>query len=277
MVTLGIDVAKIGIMRLIVSECLVGGGKMEKSLAICALAAVSSLLSAATTAEAIICKVYEDEAAFYAELIPSTITVVDFDYYPDGTPVPTGYDPAGNWSGFEIHGDEWSSWGVTFSSPSGERLSTVNETQCQEGNIWHNYSSPPNSLTPGQPPYVGYGVPESDNTDDSLFISLSLPQRAVGLVFVDNSNAEHVQFIAADGSVVADLPSPCTGYLSFLGVISDIPIAAVEVFEDKYDGDDVSYDDVVYGTPIPEPGALLLLGTGLAGLVGYGKLRHRKK
>ena len=63
------------------------------------------LVSVEAKAETANYEVYEDEAAFYAALNPDTITVVDFDYYPDGTPVPTGYDPAGNWSGFEIMGD----------------------------------------------------------------------------------------------------------------------------------------------------------------------------
>lgn len=197
-------------------------------------------------------QVFQDQAAFYAELDPDTIRVVDFDHYPDGTPVPTGYDPAGNWSGFELMGDEWSSLGVTFSTPSGQPMSTVNITELPQGNFWYNYSSPPNSLTPGQPPFVGYGVPHSPDTGDPLYIRFDPPRWAVGLVFVDNSpqgDAEHVEFRAADGSIIADLPSPATGYLSFLGIVSDTPVASIQVFEETYDGDDVSYDDIALGIP----------------------------
>lgn len=46
------------------------------------------------------------------------------------------------------------------------------------------------------------------------------------------------------------LPSPDTGYLSFLDIISDVPIATIEVFEERFDGDDVSYDDIALGVPI---------------------------
>jgi hypothetical protein len=198
-------------------------------------------------------QVFQDQTTFYAELDPDTIGVVDFDYYPNGAPVPTGYDPAGHWSGFELMGDEWSSLGVIFSTPSGQPMSTVNITELPEGNFWYNFSSPPNSLTPGQPPFVGYGVPHSPDTGDPLSIQLDPPRWAAGLVFVDNSpvgDSEHVEFRAADGNLIADLPSPATGYLSFLGVISDIPIASILIFEEVFDGDDVSYDDIAFGIPV---------------------------
>jgi hypothetical protein len=214
----------------------------------------SSIVIPQSIAEAANYQVFQDQAAFYAELVPNTIKVVDFDYYPDGSPVPTGYDPAGNWSGFVFAGDEWSSLGVIFSTPSGQPMSTVNITEWPlHGDYHYNFSSPPNSLTPGQPPYVGYGVPHSPNTGDPLYIVLDPPRWAVGLVFVDNSPigyTEHVEFRAANGSIIADLPSPQTGYLSFLGIVSDTPIASIQVFEEMYDGDDVAYDDIAYGIPI---------------------------
>lgn len=198
-------------------------------------------------------QVFQDQATFYAALEPETIEVVDFDYYPNRVPVPTGYDPAGHWSGFELIGDEWSSFGVTFSTPSGQPMSTVNITEFPEGNFWYNYNSPPNSLTPGQPPFVGYGVPHSSDTGDPLFIQLDPPRWAIGLVFVDNSpvgDSEHVEFRAADGSLIADLPSPATGYRSFLGIVGDIRVESIRVFEETYDSDDVSYDDIAFGIPV---------------------------
>ncbi len=195
-------------------------------------------------------RVFDNEDEFYASLNPDTVVVVDFDHFPDGTPVPTGYDRAGNWSGYELKGDEWASLGITFSTPSGQPMSTVHITEFE--GTWHNYSSPPNSLTIGQPPFVGYGVVHSENTEDSLCIHFSPARRAAGLVFIDNAptDKERVIFRAEDGSVIAELPSPFTGYLSFLGIIADTPIAYIEIIEEKYDGDDVAYDDIVTGDPL---------------------------
>jgi hypothetical protein len=74
------------------------------------------------------------------------------------------------------------------------------------------------------------------------------------------------------------------GYTSGIGVnvgTNIVPVGTDPAVADStygagywmYSG--TSFD--VSAEPIPEPGTLLLLGSGLAGLVGYGKLRFRRR
>lgn len=195
---------------------------------------------------------YYDEVTFRANLRSNTIKILNFDTYLDGSSVPTGYESTGNWSGFQLNGNEWASIGITFSTPSGQHMSTVNDTEWPNaGDIIHNYHSFPNGLTCGQPPFVGYGVRHNnEETEDSLVIALNPPQDGVGLVFIDSvyTEGEHIEFISQDGSIIADFPLIDSLPQSFFGIISDTPIAHVKIFEDKYDYDDVAYDDIIFGT-----------------------------
>jgi len=187
--------------------------------------------------------VYTDEESFLAAL--SEKTTVDFDTYPDGTPIPTGYTHTGEFTGFAFSGDEFAELGVEFSSPVDAILSTVSTIDHSPIDL---FVSPPNSLTPGTPPYVG-----GDDNHDSLDIVFTSPVTAAGLILIDSDNSsltESIAFFNQNGNAIAilELPSdPPHSYL-FIGITSDVPIGSIAIAEDADDGDDVSYDNLTFGT-----------------------------
>lgn len=72
--------------------------------------------------------------------------------------------------------------------------------------------------------------------------------------------------------------------LRFFGIIDTNPITQITLKEtvprsSQYDA--WGLDDVRYGsisvTPVPEPSTIILLGSGLLGLIGYGRKKLFKK
>ncbi len=190
--------------------------------------------------------VYTDEESFLAAL--SEKTTVDFDTYPDGTTIPTGYTHTGQFTGFAFSGEEFAVLGVEFGSPVGATLSTVSTIDASPFDL---FVSPPNSLTPGAPPSVGSEGIEDDDNNDSLHIVFTSPviggYTGAGLIFIDNGSSsptESITFFDQNGDAIAILELP--GY--FIGITSDVPIGTIAIAEDADDSDDVSYDNLTFGT-----------------------------
>jgi hypothetical protein len=74
------------------------------------------------------------------------------------------------------------------------------------------------------------------------------------------------------GSLVMDLTAIADADLA---AITDIGVYVCGTVPVNADGDDYTFEAKY--APVPEPGTLLLLGSGLAGLAGYGKLKIRRR
>lgn len=160
---------------------------MKKLLQIGLIAVLLSVLYATPVGASSPFTVFTDESDFLAAIEDLYITRIDFDRFPDGSSVPTGFLTDGTPIGFTLTGDEWASLGITFTSPVGATLSTVNTIQELGPPYYINdlFVSDPNSLNLGAPPYIGpMGTP--DDNDDDLIIHFEKPVKAAGIWFIDS-------------------------------------------------------------------------------------------
>ena len=101
------------------------------------------------------------------------------------------------------------------------------------------------------------------------------PVNAVGF-FIGDGNGETSDFLV-DGTVVGTITTPGSGF-TFVGVydfMNSFTEVTVEDFLIIHELENVSFASGSPSAPIPEPGTLALIGTGLAGL-GIAARRRRK-
>jgi len=161
--------------------------------------------------------------------IPVTI---DFD------DVPTTYDENAEKKKALLTGNEWAEKGVTFSAK--KNLGTTSTV------LGHtNYSSPPNGLTPGLPPWNRTGPEQGDNAEDSLTITFTKPVLQASITVIDNApgRGDSITFFGEDGGILKTM-SMGNGVYSHSEVRP--AIKRILIKEEANDGDDVAYDDLSF-------------------------------
>ena len=141
------------------------------------------------------------------------------------------------------------------------------------------------------PGYVNYGIPGATtssiltaNGNEHFTISPSFTVRSIGFDIytineagnpnsVPGANPVIVSVTTVGPPVILILPAP-VGNFGFLGIVSDDPISSVTWEADLGGVRNTGIDNVRLAEyAVPEPGTLLLIGSGLTGLA----LRRRRK
>jgi len=134
-------------------------------------------------------------------------------------------------------------------------------------------------------PFLSIGdVDNGENDDITIEATSAFPLRGFGMDILDNELGVDEIFEVYntgcpgagvpcdDGSSVASTPVVGTGGIDFIGFIADASdgIRALQ-FDESTDGDDIAMTNMAFA--VPEPGTLLLLGSGILGLAFSGRRR----
>jgi hypothetical protein len=162
-------------------------------------------------------------------------TIIDFEDI-DASPINNsinGREP--------FNGDYYAEQGITFSNPYNYPLFI------SPGGLFWNVD---NSLSVARFPFEGDEEPIYYYNDDDLLIAFDPPCSAVAFTFVDNGSQgmeEYIQFKDSLGNLIqqVNFPTNYTDYRAFLGIVSETPIATINILEDPNDEDDVNYDNFI--------------------------------
>jgi hypothetical protein len=158
-------------------------------------------------------------------------------------------------------------------------------TGCGDGTVC------PGNVFVSSPGYANYGIPGAttssiltSNGNEYFTVTPGFTVRSLGFDIYTISEPGNpnsvagaddvvVSVLTAGGTTVLNLPAPM-GNFGFLGVISDDPILSLTWQADLGGVRNTGIDNLrVAEAPIPEPGTLLLIGSGLVGLAARRRRR----
>lgn len=208
--------------------------------------------------------------------------LIDFDDLPGGPAPGTNYDNIFE-SGGASFGERFEGQTITYNGdfdeinglPSGASLSLVAGAANENLGIYSYSTNVMYGLgNTGYPNYNAIG-------EGSFAVLFDYDQSEFGFQLVGgNSGSATIDFYARNGSLIESIiiSSLSEDYYGFSrdGGVNDI--AGISLY--NIDGGGVGFDNLIHDVPgisVPEPSAILLMGIGLLGLVGYSRKKQRSE
>ena len=214
--------------------------KMYITIALCSMSLLYASISAATV------MMTNDRIAFEA------LGTIEYNY---------GFDEFG--TGFSSPGNPWTTHGVTYTNSDNLIIGTDTPYSTNGSSMMsNNYWNPLKGDVDASAAYDLFGFDSGWMNIDDGGTLISIMTNLNNYSFnVDLNQATHTDFFG----FVADAGEYMTGFNIFSSVHHAL----------------VGMDNVTVGhqnnEPVPEPATMLLMGTGLLGLVGYNRKRFNKK